>query len=145
MSNKTAVLCPQWFKSMQEEYIVLIKNQTWDLVPRPNNANIVSGKCLFRHKFGADGKLSRYKCRWWHEFAITDLVQLHYFLSISVKWHGSGIHLCQEQYALDIIQRARMSNSNLCKTLVDTSPKLPAASSSTVADPTEYRSLAGAL
>jgi hypothetical protein len=49
---------------MEEEYGALIANQTWDLVPAPPHANIVSGKWLFRHKLNADGSLARYKARW---------------------------------------------------------------------------------
>ncbi|GJS98683.1 ribonuclease H-like domain-containing protein [Tanacetum coccineum] len=33
------------------------------LVPRPPDANIVRSMCLFRHKYNADGTLSRYKAR----------------------------------------------------------------------------------
>ncbi|CAM8893220.1 unnamed protein product [Rhodiola kirilowii] len=49
---------------MKEEFDALIKNKTWDLVSRPMHANVVSGKWLFKHKFGADGTLTRYKARW---------------------------------------------------------------------------------
>ena len=49
---------------MEEEYGALIANQTWDLVPPPPHANIVSGKWLYRHKLNADGSLARYKARW---------------------------------------------------------------------------------
>ena len=49
---------------MKEEYDALIKNRSWDLVPRPCGANVIIGKWLYRHKFGAYGKLARYKSRW---------------------------------------------------------------------------------
>jgi hypothetical protein len=55
---------PNWKRAMEEEYGALIANQTWDLVPPPPHANIVSGKWLYHHKHNADGSLARYKARW---------------------------------------------------------------------------------
>jgi hypothetical protein len=49
---------------MTEEYRALLGNDTWDLVPPPQNANIVSGKWVFRHKLKPDGSLDRYKACW---------------------------------------------------------------------------------
>jgi hypothetical protein len=49
---------------MLEEYDALLQNHTWELVPRPRQANIVTGKWIFKHKFSADGTLERYKARW---------------------------------------------------------------------------------
>ena len=46
---------------MLDEYNALIKNNTWVLVPRPPNTNIVRSMWLFKHKYFADGSLSRYK------------------------------------------------------------------------------------
>ncbi|WVZ67726.1 hypothetical protein U9M48_016769 [Paspalum notatum var. saurae] len=40
---------------MEEEHAALLRNSTWDLVPRPKQGN---------HKFRADGSLERYKARW---------------------------------------------------------------------------------
>ncbi|GJZ04908.1 ribonuclease H-like domain-containing protein [Tanacetum coccineum] len=48
---------------MYDEYNALVKNVTWLLVPRPANVNIVRSMWLFKHKFHADGTLSRYKAR----------------------------------------------------------------------------------
>jgi hypothetical protein len=49
---------------MTEEYRALLGNNTWDLVPPPRNANIVSGKWVFCHKLKPDDSLDRYKARW---------------------------------------------------------------------------------
>ncbi|GKE64500.1 ribonuclease H-like domain-containing protein [Tanacetum coccineum] len=48
-------------KAMYDEYNVLVKNGTWLLVPRPAGVNMVRSMWLFKHKFHADGTLSRYK------------------------------------------------------------------------------------
>jgi hypothetical protein len=49
---------------MEEEYGALLANRTWDLVPRPPRANVITGKRIFKHRFQADGSLERYKARW---------------------------------------------------------------------------------
>ncbi|KAL8160994.1 hypothetical protein V2J09_012483 [Rumex salicifolius] len=76
---------------------------------------------------------------------MSDLGSLHYFLGVSVKPLDNGIHLSQEQYALDILARADKSSCNPCRTPVDTNPKLSSNAGEAVADRTEYRSLAGSL
>nr|GFA31483.1 ribonuclease H-like domain-containing protein [Tanacetum cinerariifolium] len=48
---------------MHDEYTALFKNKTWTLVPRPPDINIVYRMWIFRHKYLADGTLSRYKTR----------------------------------------------------------------------------------
>ena len=63
-SYKSALLDPNWAAAMKDEYDALLQNNTWQLVPRPSNTNIVSGKWVFRHKFNSDGSLARYKARW---------------------------------------------------------------------------------
>ncbi|GJV59700.1 ribonuclease H-like domain-containing protein [Tanacetum coccineum] len=52
-----------WQNAMRDEYTALIKNKTWTLVPRPPDTNIVRCMWLLRHKYLADGTLSRYKAR----------------------------------------------------------------------------------
>jgi hypothetical protein len=46
---------------MVEEYSTLKSNDTYDLVPCPHGANVVTGKWIFKHKFKVDGALERYK------------------------------------------------------------------------------------
>jgi hypothetical protein len=62
-SVRVALADPSWQRAM-EEYEALQANHTWDLVPRPSSANVVTGKWIFKHKLKADGSLDRYKARW---------------------------------------------------------------------------------
>jgi len=62
-----------------------------------------------------------------------------------VQRSGSGLLLSQRQYMVEILQRAGMFDCKPCATPVDTNPKLPADGGVPVADPTDFRSLAGAL
>src|SRR6185437_2863123 len=78
------------------------------------------------------------------EFAMKDLGQLH-FLGVTVEPRPSGLLLHQRQYALDILERAGMTDCKPCFTPVDTQAKLSANLGAPVADPTAYRSLARAL
>nr|GEX97801.1 ribonuclease H-like domain-containing protein [Tanacetum cinerariifolium] len=48
---------------MHDEYNALVKSGTWILIPRPAGINLVRSIWLFKHKFHADGTLSRYKAR----------------------------------------------------------------------------------
>jgi hypothetical protein len=61
---RAALADPHWRAAMEEEYGALISNGTWELVPRPQRSNIVTGKWVFTHKLSADGTLDRYKARW---------------------------------------------------------------------------------
>ncbi|WVZ87057.1 LOW QUALITY PROTEIN: hypothetical protein U9M48_033752 [Paspalum notatum var. saurae] len=79
------------------------------------------------------------------EFAMKDLGVLHHFLGVTVEPRPSGLLLHQRQYTLDILERAGMADCNPCSTPVDTQAKLSEDAGPPVADPTAYRSLAGAL
>nr|GEV24008.1 hypothetical protein [Tanacetum cinerariifolium] len=218
---------------MYDEYNALIKNDTWILVLKPPNVNVVRSMWLFRHKYHADGSLSRYKARLvangcnqqygvdcsdtfspvvksatirtvlslelaqnWHvhqldvkntflngnltetvymyqppgfvdsrfhimyadysallqriisslhkEFDMTDLGALNYFLRISVTRDTRGMFLSQKKYAMDLLERAHMSNGNATRTSVDTKSKL-GSDGDPIFDSTLYRSLAGGL
>ena len=73
------------------------------------------------------------------------LGQLHHFLGVTVEPRSSGLLLHQRQYALDILERAGMTDCMPCYTPVDAQAKLSADLGDPVAHPTAYRSLAGAL
>ena len=76
---------------------------------------------------------------------MTDLGDLHHFLDISVTRDSSGLFLSQRQYAVDLLQRAGMSECHSTATHVDVRTKLSASEGAQVANPSEYRSIAGAL
>jgi hypothetical protein len=58
-SARAALTDPHWHAAMEEEYGALISNGTWELVPRPQGSNVVTGKWVFTHKLRADGTLDR--------------------------------------------------------------------------------------
>jgi hypothetical protein len=78
------------------------------------------------------------------EFAMKDLGALHHFLGVTVERRPQGMFLHQRQYTVDLLKRAGMVECKPCVTPVDTQGKVSAAGTP-VADPTGYRSLAGAL
>src|SRR5579859_3593957 len=53
----------QWEKAIRDEYESLIKNHTWDLVPRPRDRQIVTNKFAFRHKKDERARIVRLKAR----------------------------------------------------------------------------------
>ncbi|XP_057522449.1 uncharacterized mitochondrial protein AtMg00810-like [Amaranthus tricolor] len=79
------------------------------------------------------------------EFAMKDLGSLNYFLGIRVTKHKGGLFLSQRKYAKEIIERAGMGSCKPSSTPVDTKSKVSATTGGPYANPTKYRSLAGAL
>lgn len=47
--------------AMHDEYNALIKNETWDLVPRPPYVNVIRFMWIFKHKEKFDGSFERHK------------------------------------------------------------------------------------
>jgi hypothetical protein len=74
-----------------------------------------------------------------------DLGPLHHFLGITAERRPQGLFLHQRQDAIDILERAGMSDCKPYSTPVDTQAKLSEDDGPPVADATSYRSLTGAL
>ena len=59
-----AALCDEkWKKAMHEEYMALMRNKTWRLVPPQQGKNLIDCKWVFRIERKADGTIDRYKAR----------------------------------------------------------------------------------
>lgn len=54
----------QWDTAMDDEYISLLKNETWDLVNPPHDRKVLQGRWVYKWKLGQDGKVIRHKARW---------------------------------------------------------------------------------
>ena len=48
---------------MKEELDHIVKNETWELVPRPKDKNVVGTKWVFRNKMNEQGEVVRKKSR----------------------------------------------------------------------------------
>lgn len=55
---KPSAKSPEWLAAMQEEIDDLHTNQTWELVPRPPDTNIVGSNWGFLYEIS---------CRWFHQ------------------------------------------------------------------------------
>ena len=53
----------EWIKAMNEELDQIEKNETWELVPRPKDKNVIGTKWVFKNKFNQDGQVIRNKAR----------------------------------------------------------------------------------
>ena len=48
---------------MIEEYNSIMKNDVWEVVPRPKEKSVVTSKWLYKIKHAADGSIEKYKAR----------------------------------------------------------------------------------
>ena len=53
----------EWKDAMIEEYQSIMKNDVWDVVPRPEGKSVVSSKWIYKIKHAADGSIEKYKER----------------------------------------------------------------------------------
>jgi hypothetical protein len=48
---------------MVEEYESILKNDVWEVVPRPQGKSVVTSKWIYKIKHAADGSVEKYKAR----------------------------------------------------------------------------------
>jgi hypothetical protein len=56
-----AIQRKEWADDMIEEYQSIMKNEVWEIVPRPKNKDVVSSRWLFKIKHVANGSIEKYK------------------------------------------------------------------------------------
>jgi hypothetical protein len=52
-----------WKDAMVEEYNSIMKNDVWEVVPRPKGKLVVTSRWLYKIKHAADGRIEKYKAR----------------------------------------------------------------------------------
>ena len=80
-----------------------------------------------------------------HKFALWDLGHMSYFLGIQVERFGSSLYLTQKKYIQDLLFRTQMEDSKPAPTPGCLGCTLSQADGVPLSDPTEYRSVVGAL
>jgi hypothetical protein len=53
----------QWKESMVEEHQSIMRNEVWEIVPRPKEKSVVTSKWVYKIKHAADGSVDKYKAR----------------------------------------------------------------------------------
>eukprot|EP01018_Ginkgo_biloba_P027335 Gb_24906 [translate_table: standard] len=79
------------------------------------------------------------------EFEMTDLGLMHYFLGMEVRQLNDGIFVSQGKYAVDLLDKFKMTNCKSVSTPLSLGEKLIKDDDSSKVDPTIYRRLVGSL
>ena len=53
----------EWKDDMIQEYQLIMKNDVWDVVPRPERKPMVTSKWIYKIKHAVDGSIEKYKAR----------------------------------------------------------------------------------
>ena len=52
-----------WREAMQEEYSSIMKNDVWEVVPRPEGKSMVTSRWIYKVKHAANGNIEKFKAR----------------------------------------------------------------------------------
>ena len=52
-----------WREAMVEKYSSIMKNDVWEVVPRPNGKLVVTSRWLYKIEYVVDGSIEKYKAR----------------------------------------------------------------------------------
>ena len=62
-TSKEATSQHVWNDAMIEEYNSIMKNDVWEVVPRPTEKSVVTSRWLYKIKHAADGSIEKYRAR----------------------------------------------------------------------------------
>ena len=62
-SFEEAVEDPAWVDAMVEEYDSIVRNNAWEIIPRPVGKLVVGSRWIYKVKQVADGSVEKYKAR----------------------------------------------------------------------------------
>ncbi|XP_019055578.1 PREDICTED: uncharacterized protein LOC109115723 [Nelumbo nucifera] len=79
------------------------------------------------------------------QFALKDLDAAHYFLGLELHRCKEGIHVNQHKYIHDLLHQTSLHEAKPIATPMAASTKLDATSGEVLTDPTQFRSVVGAL
>jgi len=80
-----------------------------------------------------------------HEFPLTDLGPLHFFLGIQVTCTKEGLHLCQAKYIFDLLTWTHMECAKPARSPCSSKSKLSSFDGDHLPNPTKYRHIVGTL
>ncbi|KAG8490916.1 hypothetical protein CXB51_014727 [Gossypium anomalum] len=84
---KEAAKNKSWKKAMKVELEMIHKNDTWNLVDRPDHKKVIGVTWVFRAKYNADGSLNKYKARLVVKgYARLDTIKLLFALAAQKQW-----------------------------------------------------------
>jgi len=63
MNYEEVVQKKEWVEEMMEEYQSIMKNDVWDIVPKPEGKSVVSSKWIYKIKHATDRSIEKYKER----------------------------------------------------------------------------------
>jgi hypothetical protein len=89
--------------------------------------------------------LSDFKNSMLREFDMTDLGKMRYFLGIEVLQKYDGIYICQRKYALEVLRRFGMMESNSVGSPIVPGFKISRNEDGNTVDETYYKQLVGSL
>ena len=68
---------------MTDEYQSIMKNDVWEIVPKPEGKSVVSSKWIYKIKHTTDGSIEKYNTRFVaHRFSRKEGIdyEIHFFL-----------------------------------------------------------------